>query len=104
MLMPPRPPVMRTRPSGSRVAVCSLRARCIEPVAVNVPVVGSNNCAAAVSLPFASTPPAIKTSPLFRTVAEGNEPQNSGVFTGQKPFTVNGFDSAETLPAVAASV
>ena len=38
---PPRPPVTSTRPSASLVDVCIIRTAASDPVALNVPAVGS---------------------------------------------------------------
>ena len=53
----PDPPVNRTRPSCSRVAAEPARATVMEPVGVNVPVVGSYSSAAVPQPPVKSTRP-----------------------------------------------
>ena len=59
---------MRTRPLGSSVAVCMARAAAIGPVAVNLPVFGSNSSADATYFE-PSLPPAIRMRPSESGVA-----------------------------------
>ena len=63
----------RTRPSASKVAVCPSRAVVIEPVGLNVPVLGSYSSAEARKTgdPVASEscPPAMRTRPSASSVA-----------------------------------
>lgn len=65
------PPVIRTLPSGSSVAVCMWRGVFMSPVAVNVRVEGSYNSELAHTGQSLTTvkPPAIKTLPLVSNVA-----------------------------------
>ena len=67
--VPLEPPVIKTLPSGSRVAVWLSRATVIWPVAVKLPVEGSYSSAFAKGVFPVETPPAIKTSPLGSRVA-----------------------------------
>src|SRR5215472_11556466 len=68
------PPVIKTFPVFSRVAVCPSRGRVIEPVALNVLVDGSYSSAleravARESFPLGVYPPAIRTFPSGSKVA-----------------------------------
>ena len=68
------PPATRTRPSFSRVAVWPHRASVIDPVGLNLPVVGSYSSAAAVlelTLPVRALPPATRIRPFLSRVAVG---------------------------------
>jgi hypothetical protein len=66
------PPTIRTRPSFRSVAVWFARAKAIEPVGVNEPVLESYNSADATSVsiwPMVSAPPAMRTLPFPSNVA-----------------------------------
>jgi hypothetical protein len=67
MISPSLPPVIRTLPLGSKVAVCPTRALDIDPVELNEPLPGSYNSADVKPQP--SWPPAIRTLPLASKVA-----------------------------------
>ncbi len=67
------PPVTRTSPPGSRVAVCCSRPACIEPVFAQVPLPGLYSSELAVSLQKSSSqvvnPPVTSTRPVRSSVA-----------------------------------
>jgi len=70
----PKPPQIRTLPSGSRTALCTNRGVDIVPVTVNVPLTGSYSSALSrIVLPPAKVacvcPPAIRTLPSGSRVA-----------------------------------
>ena len=67
LTVPSLPPVIRTLPLASKVAVCPTRAVDIDPVGLNEPVAGSYSSAEAKPQP--SRPPAIRTFPLASKVA-----------------------------------
>src|SRR5215469_7164390 len=67
------PPATRTRPFVSRTAVWFTRAKAIEPVRVQLPVVGSNNSALDRmldrELSQLEVPPATRTFPFGNNIA-----------------------------------
>src|SRR5579859_6336592 len=75
LVKPPslNPPVTRTWPLGSRVAVCCSRGACIEPVTDHVPVAGLYSSASLRSEQKSSSqllnPPATSTCPSGSRVA-----------------------------------
>src|SRR6266566_3109090 len=68
-LLTPQPPLIRTVPSISAVAVAKPRAVFRRPVATNVPVDGIYRSALDRGFPLLSKPPAISTVPSFSRVA-----------------------------------
>jgi hypothetical protein len=67
--LPSAPPVTRTRPSFSSVALCPEHSVTSPPVAARDQVAGSSSVAHGTEIP-ACTPPAISTMPLLSKVAE----------------------------------
>src|SRR6185369_8774030 len=64
------PPVTRTLPLGSRVAVCQDRAVRMDPALLQALAAGSNSSALAVIENAALLPPATNTLPSASSVAE----------------------------------